>query len=100
VCTFAGWWTPSYPGYWVWWLHDDLRPGEVSGYAFHWTLLPFAFVAVPHFLIDRFGFVEWWMWDVMGQWDFASPPMAPWSRIAVDNSWHLVCLWLTWLYVG
>lgn len=48
-------------------------------------------VAVPHFLIDRWGFIAWWM-KFMRQPAFMEPPMSPWSRIVVDNVWHIMCL--------
>lgn len=70
VLVFSGWWSQ-------WW----------------WTIPA---VAVPHFLIDRWGFVAWWMTTVRQPF-FMEPPMSPWSRIAVDNSWHMVCLWLVHL---
>jgi len=51
-------------------------------------------VAVPHYLIDRWRFVQWYMrW--FGQDIFMEPPMSPWSIIVVDNVFHIVCLWLT-----
>jgi hypothetical protein len=51
-------------------------------------------VFMPHFAIDRSQFVAWWMATVR-QPKFMEPPMSPWSRIAVDNTWHVLCLWLT-----
>lgn len=51
-----------------------------------------AAIAIPHFLIDRWGFVAWWMKTVR-QPAFMEPPMSPWSRIVVDNTWHVLCLW-------
>lgn len=66
----------------------------VSVFAFTgWGLLPMASVAIPHFLIDRWGFVAWYM--SIGQRDFMQPPLSPWSRIVVDNTFHLVCLFVT-----
>jgi hypothetical protein len=61
-----------------------------------WWLAPA--VAIPHFLIDRWTFIAWWM-RLMRQPAFMEPPMSPWSRIVVDNVWHLVCLHLTFMAV-
>lgn len=61
-----------------------------------WWTLPL--VAIPHYLIDRTQFVMWFM-RVTGKEKFAQPPMSPWSLIAVDNTFHAVCLWLTALLV-
>jgi hypothetical protein len=55
----------------------------------------FLVVAVPHFLIDRSLFISWWMRTIAGQKSFAGSPFAPWSMVVVDNTWHLMCLWLT-----
>lgn len=64
---------------------------------FDWWLV--AAVAVPHFLIDRWTFVAWWMRTIR-QPVFMEPPMSPWSRIAVDNSMHMVCLYAVALLNG
>lgn len=71
VTLFAGWW--------VWWIPPVL----------------FA----THFIQDRWGLVGWYM-RVMGQSKFASPPMAPWSMIVVDNTLHILCLWVVWKIIG
>lgn len=64
VCVFG-----QVPPHWGWWLA----------------------ILVPHFLIDRTGFIVWWMRN-NGQEKFLQPPLGPWSIIAVDNTFHLVCL--------
>lgn len=65
-----------------------------SGWMLSHDWLPILFaVLIPHYLIDRSKFVGWYMW-VFHQDDFAKPPLAPWSTIAVDNSFHFVCLWI------
>lgn len=53
---------------------------------------PTALLAIylSHYAIDRSGFVMWYM-KVTGKSDFAKPPMAPWSIIAVDNTFHILC---------
>jgi hypothetical protein len=50
-------------------------------------------VCIQHFAIDRTNFVVRWM-NLIGQRDFAKPPMAPWSIIIVDNSMHLIWVYL------
>ncbi len=70
----------------------------------HCTLysLPFFFIGtysqvmavfITHFLIDRWFFVKWYM-NLVGQRDFAKPPLAPWSIFFVDNTFHLICNFL------
>lgn len=58
----------------------------------------FLWVWIPHYLIDCWNFVAWYM-QRAGQSLFLQPPMSPWSRIVVDQVFHLVCLWIfsTWL---
>ncbi|MBC8105775.1 MAG: DUF3307 domain-containing protein [Anaerolineae bacterium] len=56
-----------------------------------WIPWVIAFLFITHFAQDRTGFVRWYM-VAIGQDKFASPPMAPWSIIVVDNVFHLVAL--------
>ena len=53
-----------------------------------------AAVAVPHFFIDRFRLSRRLM-RLVGQEEFATGPLSPWSIIIVDQVMHLVCLYLT-----
>ncbi len=71
-----------------WWLHWPYDPPQT-------VLALVAAIAIPHFLIDRLGFVPWWM-RLIGQEKFMGPPLGPWSIIVVDNVMHLVCLFWTW----
>lgn len=57
-----------------------------------WPPTALLIVAVTHFAQDRTQFVAWYM-RVMGQTEFAKPPLAPWSCIIVDNVLHLVVLY-------
>lgn len=58
-----------------------------------------AIVAALHFPIDRTGFVARYMrW--FGQREFSKPPLAPWSVILVDNSFHLAILWAVLVSFG
>ena len=63
VMTLAGWWR--------WWVFPALF--------------------IPHFAQDRTGFVLWYM-RTSGAKRFAEPPLAPWSLIVVDNTFHLLTL--------
>lgn len=65
ACSF--WWMP-------WW-------GPVVCFAAHWP-------------VDRFRLAGWWMRNVSGQAAFASGPLSPWSIIVVDNTLHLLVLFL------
>lgn len=56
-----------------------------------WWVLGIVFAS--HFAQDRTGIVRWWMHKA-GQRAFAEPPMAPWSLIVVDNTLHLLVLWI------
>jgi hypothetical protein len=50
-------------------------------------------ILVPHFIIDRFDLAPKLM-DRIGQKGFKQH-MAPWSVIVVDNTLHLVCIWVS-----
>lgn len=70
-------------------------------HCFFWTLAVLAFsrwpwwtfapLFVTHFAQDRTNFVAWYM-RFNAQVAFAKPPLAPWSIIVVDNTFHLVAL--------
>jgi len=49
-----------------------------------------------HFVIDRFRLARKWM-SVVGQEDFATGPLSPWSTIVVDNTFHLLTLLVIWV---
>lgn len=51
---------------------------------------------VIHWPIDRFRLAAWWMNHVSGQKFFASKehPMFPWSIVVVDNTFHLLTLFV------
>ncbi|NIA19527.1 MAG: DUF3307 domain-containing protein [Xanthomonadaceae bacterium] len=56
----------------------------------HWWQL--ALIAVQHFAQDRSGFITWFL-QTTGKREMTEAPMAPWSIIVVDNSFHLA--WIT-----
>lgn len=47
-----------------------------------------------HFPIDRWRLAGWWMRNVSGQSAFANGPLSPWSIIIVDNTFHLLTLFV------
>ena len=60
----------------------------LAGWYVWWV--PLALFAT-HFAQDHTTVVVRWMKQI-GQGKFATPPMAPWSIIVVDNVWHIVTL--------
>ena len=59
------------------------------GHWFAWWV-PIVLFAT-HFIQDHTNIVRLWI-EMIGQAKFATPPMAPWSIIVVDNVWHIVTL--------
>jgi hypothetical protein len=59
-----------------------------------WPVWAVALTGVCHFAQDRTQVVTWWM-DFNGQQEFRTGVCGPWSVIVVDNTWHLVQLFLT-----
>lgn len=53
-----------------------------------------------HFPIDRWRLATLWMKNVSGQTAFATGPLAPWSIIVVDNTFHLLTLFIIALAAG
>ena len=48
-----------------------------------------------HWFIDRFRLAKRWVnTKISGQQGFANGPLAPWSVIGVDNTWHLATLFI------
>lgn len=45
-----------------------------------------------HFAVDRPRLAGWYMRNVSNQRAFAEGPLAPWSIVVVDQSWHLLIL--------
>lgn len=54
----------------------------------------FSIIFISHFLIDRYYFIKYFM-KKMKQEEFAKPPFAPWSIIIIDNTFHLLCNYLS-----
>lgn len=57
----------------------------------HWSMLALCFFA--HLFIDHFRLARKYM-SLAGQNDFATGVFSPWSIIVVDNTFHLLTLWL------
>lgn len=57
-----------------------------------WWGLVVCFLA--HWPVDRFRLARSWMINVAGQSSFATGPLSPWSVIVVDNTFHLLTLFL------
>lgn len=60
-----------------------------------WTVVP---LFVTHFIQDRTNIITWWM-DTVGQKKFRTGACAPWSSIAVDNTFHILTIWFIWNYL-
>jgi hypothetical protein len=55
-----------------------------------WTAIP---LFITHFIQDRTQIINWWM-DFVGQKQFRTGILAPWSAIVVDNVWHIVAIYI------
>jgi hypothetical protein len=62
-----------------------------------WGWIPFIFLTVIHFIQDRTYIVRNWM-RLIGQDHFATGLYAPWSIVIVDNTFHLLQIWLVWKF--
>ncbi len=66
-------------------------------WACSWWWMPWWGLAICfacHWPVDRYRLAGWWMRNVSGQSAFANGPLAPWSIIAVDNTFHLATLFV------
>ena len=62
-----------------------------------WPLWTIPVLFVTHFAQDRTNAIERYM-HLVGQREFAREPFSPWSRIIIDNIWHIVVLWAIWKF--
>lgn len=102
--------------HWPCFVHVALYTAAVMLLA-RWPIWAAAAVFIPHYLIDRWQFVPWYM-RTIGQRYFMRPTvidrtwqgpclidvslavgLGPWSIIVVDNVMHLVCLYVTQIAV-
>jgi hypothetical protein len=64
-----------------------------------WGWIPFLVLMAFHFVQDRTVFIRKWM-TLLGQDHFATGPYAPWSMVIVDNTFHLLQIWLVWKFIA
>lgn len=57
-------------------------------------LWSYSIVFFSHWVIDRYRLAFKWMVNVSGQKEFALGALSPWSVIVVDNTFHLIVLFL------
>jgi len=55
-------------------------------------------IGAAHYPFDRWRLAYKSM-QHMGQIEFSKPPLAPWSVISVDNTWHVLILYLIATFV-
>jgi hypothetical protein len=72
-------------------IHCALWTGSVMALAGWWAWWVGPTLFITHFAQDRTQVILWFM-RVTGKAGFATGPMAPWSIVAVDNSFHLLTL--------
>lgn len=76
-------------------IHCLLYTIAVWGCSFWW--MPWWGLAacfIVHWPIDRFRLAGRWMRNISGQAVFATGPLSPWSIIVVDNTIHLLTLFV------
>ncbi len=56
------------------------------------------FLYLSHYVIDSTNLVPCYM-RLVGQKDFMIGPCAPWSIIVVDNTFHLLTIWIAWRFL-
>ncbi len=78
-------------------VHCILWAASVTLFA-GWGLLPFILLFLFHYIQDRTTLVRQWM-RLIGQEGFATGPYAPWSMVIIDNTFHLLQIWLIWKFL-
>lgn len=67
----------------------------VWAFAFQWiTYAGLCTCFVAHFIMDRFALAKRWMMATEWHRGFATGPLAPWSIVVIDNTVHLVTLYV------
>ena len=64
-----------------------------------WGWIPFLVLLGIHFIQDRTYIVRGWM-HLIGQDHFATGTYAPWSMVIVDNTFHVLQIWLVWKFLA
>lgn len=76
-------------------VHCLIYTLAVWAFAFQWiTPAGLAACLVAHFIMDRFALARRWMMATEWHRGFATGPLAPWSIVVVDNTVHIVTLYL------
>jgi hypothetical protein len=78
-------------------IHSVIWAASVTIFA-GWGWIAFAALLVIHFIQDRTYIVRKWM-HVIGQDQFATGNYAPWSMVIIDNTFHLLQIWLVWKFL-
>ena len=76
-------------------VHASLWTAAVCAFGLTANPWAIAFLFLTHELIDRYRLASKAM-ERVGQKSFKAN-MGPWSMIAVDNTWHLVTIWIVWV---
>jgi hypothetical protein len=79
-------------------IHCTLWAGSVALFT-GWGWVPFIVLLVVHYIQDRTTLVRQWM-NLVGQGQFATGPYAPWSMVIIDNTFHLLQIWLVWKFLA
>ena len=79
-------------------VHSFIWAVCVCSFAGFWPTLAFAILYATHMLQDGTNIVMFWMTRINRQSAFASPPLALWSIIVVDNVWHILTIWIVWRF--
>jgi hypothetical protein len=79
-------------------IHSMVWAGCVVLFA-GWGWVSFVILFAFHFIQDRTTMVRDWM-RLIGQDRFATGSYAPWSMVIVDNTFHLLQIWLIWKFVA
>lgn len=69
--------------------------GDLTGWS---ALVVGLWLFGTHFLLDRFRLAPKSM-RYTGQLEFFKQ-FAPWAGVMVDNTWHLVTIWVAWRYLN
>lgn len=59
----------------------------------------FAILFITHFIQDRTTIIRKWM-TLIGQDQFATGALSPWSIVVDDNVWHIVTIFAVWKLFG
>jgi hypothetical protein len=79
-------------------VHSTIWAASVVLFAGWLSWIPFLVLLAIHFLQDRTYMVRSWM-RLTGQEHFIDGDYAPWSIVIVDNTFHLLQIWLVWKFL-